>query len=689
MATHLHFDRFELRPTGRLLLADSQPLPLGARAFDVLLALVLRRERVVTKAELMDLVWPGLVVEENNLSVQISALRRLLGARVIATVAGRGYQFVATVSEVPAHSGPAGATASSALGRGCILAFKSRHPGLAGEAGAAAEALLRSHGAWAQPAGGTGVQVAVMPSARAAVACAHALRHGAGLAAAELGMALYRDLSLADAERRAVDAAVDIALRLLSRCPAGETWASAGVVQELVISLDGDAEDLGSHHGLCAETTTRVFRLTAPPAGVAPATGAPRQAKLRPTLAVIPFGSYAREAGPLGWGDILTDQLIGQLSHSSSLHVISRLSTLAFRGRNNAVAEIARCLAADFVVSGSYLLNAGQVQVHVELADAINERVLWSGSFVDSELAALQLDSALVQALVGGISQAIFVSEVQRLRGHALPDLASHTLLLSGISLMYRLAPSDFALARQALLTVSERSPGHAMPLAWLARWHLFRVVQGWSDDRDADGRAAQSLAQRALDLDPDSALALTMLGNVATSYLKDLDRAQSLYEQALSLNPNESLAWLQKGNAHSFRGEGAQALEHAQRASRLSPLDPSRHYYLSILASAQLTARDYEGAAASARQSLRMNHEHVSTHRVLAIALAMSGRHEEARASVRQVLRLEPRLTVAEYVSRSPGAQSGLARTFGDALHAAGLPLGPAATSPTEGEPK
>ncbi|MBK7079821.1 MAG: winged helix-turn-helix domain-containing protein [Betaproteobacteria bacterium] len=66
---------------------------MGARAFDLLLALIERRDRLVTKNELLELVWPGLVVEENNLQVQVSALRKLLGPDAIATVAGRGYRF--------------------------------------------------------------------------------------------------------------------------------------------------------------------------------------------------------------------------------------------------------------------------------------------------------------------------------------------------------------------------------------------------------------------------------------------------------------------------------------------------------------------------------------------------------------------------------------------------------------------
>jgi len=98
------FGRFELRPATRQVLVDNQPAPLGARAFDVLQALIERRERLVTKEELLDLAWPGLIVEENNLQVQISSLRKLLGTDAIATVAGRGYRFTLepTLGALPA-----------------------------------------------------------------------------------------------------------------------------------------------------------------------------------------------------------------------------------------------------------------------------------------------------------------------------------------------------------------------------------------------------------------------------------------------------------------------------------------------------------------------------------------------------------------------------------------------------------
>ena len=81
----------------RTLFADGEPAKLGARAFDVLAALIERRERLVSKNELLDVVWPNLVVEENNLQVQIWALRKLLGPDVIATIPGRGYRFTAVL----------------------------------------------------------------------------------------------------------------------------------------------------------------------------------------------------------------------------------------------------------------------------------------------------------------------------------------------------------------------------------------------------------------------------------------------------------------------------------------------------------------------------------------------------------------------------------------------------------------
>ena len=99
--------RFELRPAEYRLLVDGRPAALGGRALDLLMALAARPGELRTKGELLDIVWPGLVVEEGNLRVQVNTLRRLLGEDAIATVPGRGYRLSATPQAAPDAAMPA------------------------------------------------------------------------------------------------------------------------------------------------------------------------------------------------------------------------------------------------------------------------------------------------------------------------------------------------------------------------------------------------------------------------------------------------------------------------------------------------------------------------------------------------------------------------------------------------------
>src|SRR5262245_10984854 len=100
------FGRFRIDPVKRRLMRDGEPVRLTPKAFDTLLILVQSSNRTLEKDELMQLVWPDAVVEENNLNQNISALRRALGdtrdeSRFIATFPGFGYRFVAEVNRIP------------------------------------------------------------------------------------------------------------------------------------------------------------------------------------------------------------------------------------------------------------------------------------------------------------------------------------------------------------------------------------------------------------------------------------------------------------------------------------------------------------------------------------------------------------------------------------------------------------
>lgn len=103
----VRFGEFELLPDQRRLLRRGKPVILGARAYDLLVHLVRHRDRVVGKQELLEQVWPGLAVEEANLTVQVSALRRLLGAEALSTIPGRGYRFVLPAEAAAPATAPA------------------------------------------------------------------------------------------------------------------------------------------------------------------------------------------------------------------------------------------------------------------------------------------------------------------------------------------------------------------------------------------------------------------------------------------------------------------------------------------------------------------------------------------------------------------------------------------------------
>lgn len=127
--TRIAFLDFELRPAQRLLLRAGRPLPIGARAFDLLALLASHPGDVFSNRALLAAVWPNTVVIDANLRVQIAALRKLLGdaGSAIVNVAGRGYAFTAVVSfpDAPARAAQPTPDAQPAQGPGCPLAQRA------------------------------------------------------------------------------------------------------------------------------------------------------------------------------------------------------------------------------------------------------------------------------------------------------------------------------------------------------------------------------------------------------------------------------------------------------------------------------------------------------------------------------------------------------------------------------------
>lgn len=516
---------------------------------------------------------------------------------------------------------------------------------------------------------------------RSAVAAAFAIQHASSRAntglAPDRKIQLRMGLEVSDVIVATDDVhgrGVNLAARLMSLAGPGEIVISENARDQLTTNLDADVEDLGDCYVRHLSQPVRAYRIGPPGPRPVVRPGMP-QDDLAPTIAVVPFSSRNASEDRDMLGEVLAEEIIRALSHTSDLNVISRLSTTAFRSRRATLAEISAHLNADYVLSGVYSTDGQRVTLDAELAEAKSGRIVWTERLKDQVSGILNGEPELIGRVIAEVSEAIITRELQRSRSQPLPTLKAYTLLLGAIALMHRGSLPDFEQARHLLQTLIERGAHHAIPQAWMANWHVLRLTQGWSADRRQDGYFALECTKRALDTDPNCSLALAIDGFVHTNLLKRLDLAEERYNLALLTNPSNALAWLLRGTLYAFTDDGPRAVDFTQRALQLSPLDPHRYFYDSLAASACITARQFDRALELANRSLRANRKHTSTLRVKAVAQWQLGLHDDARKTGLELLALEPTLTVGGWLERSPSAPYKIGKEFADVLRNVGVP--------------
>lgn len=456
----------------------------------------------------------------------------------------------------------------------------------------------------------------------------------------------------------------------------GETIGSAAARDGLTHGVDASCEDLGDCFLKHFDKPVRAYRI----GPAAPRTTMPSrrdyEAAMVPSVAVIPFQSRSKTAAYLDVGNLIADGVICRLSKNANLKVISRLSTAVFRDRSDVMEKISACLEATYILSGSYFADRGTVLVTAELSEYRGNKVLWSDRFSGRVDDLLQADSELAALIAQATHVSIFETEIEHIRTQPLPSLESYSLLLGSSALMHRSNRQDFLRTRQLLDELINRHNRMAAPHALLGNWFVLRVTRGWSENRDQEAAEALRSTRAALDRDPSDPLALATEGFVYCHLLKDLDVARARCEEAIAVNSSHALGWLYRGTVHAFLGDGETAVASTRRALELSPLDPLRYYFESLGATAELSAQQYQNAERLARSSLMLNRMHLSTWRVLTIALVNQDRMNEAREALRNVRQLEPALTVEGYLARMPNANRNTGREWARCLAAAGLPL-------------
>lgn len=392
-----------------------------------------------------------------------------------------------------------------------------------------------------------------------------------------------------------------------------------------------------------------------------------------PTLAVLPLrGLLHGEADEFGL--FVANEIAGALERSKDVNVISQMSSRNVAVTRQDPEELRRSLNADFIVSGVVGLDGDKAVASLEFSETDTRYVLWSDRF-RLPISALSADDDWVEHVVSNIRRTISRNEVRRLRTVPFNELKHFSILHGAVGLMHQLALKDFHQARKLFEHLIELAPHSPAPLAWMARWHVLRVLQGWSDDVQKEARAAVVAAERALDLEPENTLALTSLGFVMTNLMHRLDDAKVFYDAALEIKPNDAQARGLRGMLMAFTDQGAKAQRHTERALHLTPRDPHRFFYLVLAAGANLSAGDCERAVVLAKESRRLNRTHVSTLRTLAAAQAGVGDIPGANNTVAELMQLQPDLRVSIWQRCAPSAEFENGKLLATLLRRAGVP--------------
>jgi len=215
-----------------------------------------------------------------------------------------------------------------------------------------------------------------------------------------------------------------------------------------------------------------------------------------------------------------------------------------------------------------------------------------------------------------------------------------------------------------------ECDPAYA-PAYGMASWcYQRRKGLGWATIPKRDVAEAKRLALRAAELGKNDPVALYSAGFTLAYLIGDLEHGAELTERALALNPNLAAACTYSALIHVYLGEPEAAIEHANRALRLSPLDAfTQHVSRSAIAQAHFVAGRYEEAAAWAEKTFR------EILRVGAAAYALLNRVEDARRIIARLRVLHPRLTAKAAAEQMPLRRPADLSAYLEGLRRAGLP--------------
>jgi TolB-like protein/class 3 adenylate cyclase/Flp pilus assembly protein TadD len=468
---------------------------------------------------------------------------------------------------------------------------------------------------------------------------------------------------------------VNIAARLEALAEPGGICISARVHEDAAGKIALQAQDMGDQSLKNIARPVRAYRvsvgspLTGPKSDVGePALALPD----KPSIAVLPFQNMSGDPEQEYFADGMVEEITTALSRVHSLFVIARNSSFTYRGKAVDVKQVGRELGVRYVLEGSVRRADERIRISAQLVEAETGVHLWAHRY-DSRLDDIfALQDEITLSVVGAIEPSLRDAEIERVKRKRPDNLDAYDLVLRALPHVYVSMPEEAAkavpLLEQALALEADYAGAHGL-LAWCKQFLFIRA--GF---KETDRIAAVRHARAAVTHGRDDATAMALGAFVIGLVEHDRAAAREAFERALALSPSCAFALFLGGIFLAWTGDAELAIEWAERALRVSPVDRFAFGGHQAVAIGNFILGQYEEAATAARRAVLSNSSFSVTQSLLAAALAKLGRTAEAKAAARQVLVLQPSFSSSGYCN-AIGITPSLAATLMEAWHQAGLP--------------
>jgi TolB-like protein len=393
----------------------------------------------------------------------------------------------------------------------------------------------------------------------------------------------------------------------------------------------------------------------------------------KPSIAVLPFTNLSRDPEQDYFADGMVEDVITGLSRIKWIFVIARNSSFVYRGKAVDVKQVGRELGVRYVLEGSVRKSGNRVRITAQLIDAETGTHIWADQYDRALDDIFAVQDELTVTVVGVIEPTLRKAEIERAQRMRPDSLDAYDLYLRALPLTFTAMPEDADKGLTLLARAVELEPDYAAAHAMIAWCHEQRYLRGGLHEEAK--QAALHHARTAIAVGGDDAAALATAAFVIAVVEYDYETATAAFDRSFALSSSSALALGFSSIVRAWKGDDAMAVDHAERAIRLSPFDPLLYVPYVGLAYAHFAAGRFEEAATAASRASQSNPKFSMPYVLHAAALAKLDRREEAGVVADRLRQVEPALTVSTAIRSARFANPGKNTELGDALLLAGLP--------------